>query len=609
MRDARGLVILFALSVLAPEVILAILGFRSLDSEKSRAVANARERLQEAVTAKTIALDAELDRIRALLDSPLRVAAAGAPEGSFVLYRDDRAAEWAPPDGLVYSELSATGSRTSPAELAAGLEMEIRHNRQEEALELYRRNLASTDKVVRAWSLHLTARVLRKLGRMDEAARSWKQMLREPDEPLGELPSQLLAGAEVASYGKDAGLARALLQDLLRERWQLSRATFSFYWTEMFALAGRPAELQSIADSKLAFADSVHSFARRPGAVVEGGRWALWKEGRDGLRAILIPAAEALQRLAGSEPDRSIRFILTSANGGANGGEHRTYASSRHEPRWRVEGWFVGTPREMAEFEGRRQWYRFMLSGLLLVLIGGSVVMWQVIRKQVAVNAMKSEFVATVSHEFRSPLHAITHLVDLLRRGKVTSEERRAQYYDLLAGESARLTRMVENLLDFSRLEAGRYDFRFQPVAVSEWLGGQAEAFRHDRVRVEASIAPGLPRVMADPEALGAAVRNLLDNAAKYSPECNTIWLSAETRNGGVDIRVKDRGMGIPPEVREKIFERFYRRPGEVSRQIKGVGLGLALTRQIVLAHGGEISVESAAGEGSVFTIHLKAAS
>jgi signal transduction histidine kinase len=113
---------------------------------------------------------------------------------------------------------------------------------------------------------------------------------------------------------------------------------------------------------------------------------------------------------------------------------------------------------------------------------------------------------------------------------------------------------------------------------------------------------------MADPEALSAAVRNLLDNAANYSPSCDTVWLAAEARGGEVRIRVSDKGLGIPVEEQSKIFGRFYRPPGGISRRIKGVGLGLALTRQIVLARGGEVRVESSPGKGSAFTIHLKAA-
>jgi signal transduction histidine kinase len=186
---------------------------------------------------------------------------------------------------------------------------------------------------------------------------------------------------------------------------------------KLFALAGSPDGLRRQSEARLAFADAVHEFVAHPGPMVGSDSLALWKEQRNGLRAIIL-SPTALNRLAGTDSGKPIQFRLIPAGAEKVGGSterQSVQTPSRLGSGWRVEGWFAGTPAEMAAFEGRRKWYRLMLSGLLLVLIGGSAVLWRLIRKQVAVNQMKSEFVATVSHEFRSPLHAITHLVDLLR--------------------------------------------------------------------------------------------------------------------------------------------------------------------------------------------------
>ena len=176
----------------------------------------------------------------------------------------------------------------------------------------------------------------------------------------------------------------------------------------------------------------------------------------------------------------------------------------------------------------------------------------------------------------------------------------------MMGRECTRLTRLVENVLDFSRMETGKKEYRMEPVETGALLRELAEGFVHEGVRLEMAIADGLPGVRVDRESMGTAVRNLLDNAAKYSGEASTIRLEASTRDSRVAICVRDEGAGIALEHQARIFDRFYRAPGETSRRVKGVGLGLALVKRIVEAHGGTVRVESELGKGSVFTIELE---
>jgi signal transduction histidine kinase len=233
------------------------------------------------------------------------------------------------------------------------------------------------------------------------------------------------------------------------------------------------------------------------------------------------------------------------------------------------------------------------------------------VRQELEVARLKSEFVSTVSHELRSPLAAISHLSELLDGGRVTDETRKREYYRLIVAETARLRRLVENLLNFARLEEGRQEFRFQPLEAGAWLQATVDAFRDgpaaDGREIVLDIAPDLPPVRADAAALGTVVVNLLDNAVKYSPSGTAIRVLLDGADDRIELRVADEGPGIDDADRARVFERFYR--GRNAQGVAGTGLGLALVQRIVLAHGGTTRVERGErGTGTAFTVSLPSA-
>lgn len=168
------------------------------------------------------------------------------------------------------------------------------------------------------------------------------------------------------------------------------------------------------------------------------------------------------------------------------------------------------------------------------------------------------------------------------------------------------------NLLDFSRMEEGRREYRFEPLEPAPWLHGLVEDFQSkllgNHVSIVATIPDALPALVADREALTCAVHNLLDNAIKYAPGSDNVWLEAEGDDSRLTIRVRDRGIGILEADRKHLFEKFYRGSGDITQQVKGAGLGLSLVQHIVRAHGGDVEFESHPGDGTTFSIHLKAA-
>jgi signal transduction histidine kinase len=255
---------------------------------------------------------------------------------------------------------------------------------------------------------------------------------------------------------------------------------------------------------------------------------------------------------------------------------------------------------------------RLVLAGLAalgIFVLTGSAFIIRAVSRETAVARLQTDFVSAVSHEFRTPLASMRQLSELLVDDRVPSEARRTDYYRTLQRESERLHRLVEALLDFGRMESGAREYTFAATdlnglvadVVAEFSAGVVE----NGFTVETSRADGVGSVAADREALGRALWNLLDNAVKYSPASRTVWVTTAARNGRVFVSIRDRGVGIAPDEQQAIFDKFRRGAGAAATRAKGTGLGLAMVRHIVAAHGGRVTVDSAAGEGSTFTIEL----
>jgi signal transduction histidine kinase len=268
----------------------------------------------------------------------------------------------------------------------------------------------------------------------------------------------------------------------------------------------------------------------------------------------------------------------------------------------------------MASAETRQRLLGTALGVITLLILVGAYLIGRAVTREFAVSKLQSDFVAAVSHEFRTPLTSLCLLTEQLAEGKVGAETDRAEYYGVLARESQRLRRLVEGLLNFGRMEAGATEYKFDNIDPAELVSDVARDFGREvesrGYRVEVRVDRDTPLVRADRSALTSAVWNLLDNAVKYSPESPTVWAESGRDDGGrAVIRVRDRGPGIPAAEQRRIFEKFVR--GETAKRsaIRGTGVGLAMVQHVVAAHCGEIRLESKAGEGSTFTILLPAVS
>jgi signal transduction histidine kinase len=259
-----------------------------------------------------------------------------------------------------------------------------------------------------------------------------------------------------------------------------------------------------------------------------------------------------------------------------------------------------------------RRWVlqSFLILGVLsLFMIGGLVLTYRSVSKEVALARLKSDFVSNVSHELRTPLALIRLYAETLELGRIKGQEKEQEYYRIIRKESERLSSLINNILDFSRIEAGRKEYDFLETDIAELVRNTLDTYRYQIEQqgfaLEENLDANIPKVRVDREAIARALVNLVNNALKYSAEEKFLGIKLYRENGQLKLEVSDRGIGIPRREQTKIFEKFYRTCDPLVHNTKGSGLGLALVRHITTAHGGEVEVESTPGRGSKFTLSL----
>ena len=252
----------------------------------------------------------------------------------------------------------------------------------------------------------------------------------------------------------------------------------------------------------------------------------------------------------------------------------------------------------------------FMALGGLSLLIGvGMIFAYRNVASELALAKLKSDFVSNVSHELRTPLALIRLYAETLELGRISTAGKQQQYYEIIRKESERLTSLINNILDFSRIEAGKKEYSFRETDVADLVRSTLESYRFEieqnGFEFEQRIDNNLPPLAVDREAIARSLLNLVNNAVKYSAGRKYLGVHLYRRDGNVNLEVEDHGIGIPAKEQHKIFEKFYRVGDPLVHNTKGSGLGLSLVRHIVLAHGGQVAVESSPGRGSKFIIIL----
>jgi anti-sigma regulatory factor (Ser/Thr protein kinase) len=491
----------------------------------------------------------------------------------------------------------------------------------------YARFAGADDSVLRAGALMRAARVARKRAAPDAALTAYAELEALDRVLVDGLPAGLVARAGRMTVFDDEGRtaeleaeASALLADLQHGRWPISRAVYDAYAADARALlASAPVE-----DAEaLATSEAIAWLWTNAATAKTSGRQVLrlaaeavlvsWATRPSGVTAV-VATSGFLNELASEVFPADVAWNLRDTEGALVVGAPLEGVSGAVRPPgvsglpWTLQ---VATPAGVSPPASPQQpWLLTVLSLVTLVITTGWYFVFRSLRRERQVAQLQTDFVAAVSHEFRSPLTSLSHIAELLSQGRLDAADAiRRDSYGVLVRETTRLRDLVEGLLDFGRFDADTSGYRFDVTDVASVVIATASDVQEHvapagvRVDVKAPSEPIVAR--ADTEALGRAVRNLLDNAVKYSAGQHTIEVEVTAADRQVSIAVRDHGIGIPVDEQARIFDRFVRGAAASSRRIRGTGIGLAMVRQIARAHGGDVRVVSEPGVGSCFTLEL----
>jgi signal transduction histidine kinase len=615
---------------------LGWLGWRLLAQDEQLARQRAAEQRESAADLIVAGLSQRLSALEQTLDRSLsqsEIPAAVSSSDDVVLVRVGLNGIDAVPSGrlLFHPDVPSRGADLDPV-FAKADELEFRRNDAAAVVALLRPYTANRDADIAASALVRIARNQSKSGEFRAAAETFEQLGRLGPVRVGDMPAAIAAHVgrmSVWEQTKDTpaakGEAEKLSAVMRAGTWKISRATYQFLDSEVRRwvpeAAHPPADQVALGEATEWLSEQWNSHqlasaGRRSLDVASGRAFLVWRSSATEIFSLVAGSGYLSERwlteMSSLLEARRARVAMTTPDGALFLGSLEAadrpavrLASATGLP-WTIQ---VASSSDDPLRNDRRVVLIAVLGVLLGLILVGAWFIDQTVARELALADMQSDFVSAVSHEFRTPLTTLCQLSELLLRGRVASDDDRSAYYRLLHDESQRLKRLVETLLNFGRLEAGRMHFRFEPVSPSAVVREVVDEFARTeqgsgrRIEVTTDGEPSM--VSADKDMLRSVVWNLVENAAKYSPTDAPIAIALSRSNGHIRLAVSDQGAGIPRSEHRRIFEKFVRGSAARTSDVRGTGVGLAVTQRIVTAHGGDVAVASEPGRGSTFTVML----
>ena len=630
LRRPGHLLVAFLLVTLLPACALGVLGWRLFQQDVALEARYLQGRLEQEADRAVAALVSRLTRLQDALSGSGRL-----PPGDDVVRAvfESGSVEASPPDRLLYYPSPVPAPAPPAQPFLSGEALEFGGSNAAAAAAAFRQLAQSRDPAVRAGALVRLARTLRNAGQPDAALVVYGQLAAMGTTPVGSGPAELVArrarGELLVALGRreeaDAETA-ALWADLYGGRWRLDRSTFDFHAQSLSSRLGQPREPQHAMMLSAAVAVLWERYRGiGAGDGISQGHESAWIDGRpvlliwNGTRTTMHALAAgpgclaSLSETLATPPEFALTLVDAAGHVVVGTAPPRSVplavrpAADTGLP-WTIKMATIDVTSGSSRAAARRVLLFAGLAMLSLLVAGGGTVVWRATARELAAARLQSDFVSAVSHEFRTPLTSMGHLTELLADGIVKTDEARGQYYSLLLQETRRLHRLVESLLNFTRMEAGRFRFRFERIDPGQLAAQVVEAFKQESVAggftIELNAAEGLA-CQADRDCLSLAIGNLLENAVKYSGPCRTIRVVVARRDRHAAIGVQDGGLGVAQHEQAAIFEKFVRGESARASGAPGTRIGLALVQHIIRGHGGAHEVQSEPGKGSTFILLL----
>jgi signal transduction histidine kinase len=618
------LTLLFLAVLVPPAITLVWLGVQLLEQDRNLWKQRDLERRQTAADAIVRSLD------QMLSEAERWPAGHPVPEGALRVVVLSGEAHTDPPGLALWLPAPLAAAEADTRGFTDPEMLEFQGTAQR-ALIRYEELARSPQQSVRAGALLRIARVYRRGGQTSEALQAYRDLAAISGVAIADVPADLQARRAICDILDESGrktelvrVAASLESDFLAGRWMLARPDWELTAGQIAGWTGHPL---LVPVERKALTEAAEWLSEQSGHLDSSGRrvvaadvpvTVLWRA--DGAKNTGLAMAPSLVRKwlkAAAAGGTGQVSLMTDSGQALVGGTPspgseavRRTAAETGLP-WNVIVGPGDASYQSQDLATRRRLLSLGLGAIVLLLAGGSYMLWRVVQRELAVARLQTDFVSAVSHEFRTPLTSLRHVTELLQENDSLPPERRQTFYAALGRSTERLHRLVESLLDFGRMELGRKPYDLQPADAGAITAKVVADFENEAAAqgftIHLQVDESAPPLRADAAALTRALWNLLDNAIKYSDQEREVWVSVDGSPDGVAIAVRDHGLGIPHRERKEIFRKFIR--GEKAKQlgIKGTGLGLAMVSHIVEAHGGIIELESEEGRGSTFRLVLPA--
>ena len=644
LRPHRREVVLFLIALILPSAVLVGLGLRMIAQE--RVAAEARVADEWGGTVRQIRLDL-LSRLESIKHEEIEALSSITGQRHSHLYVNSEVELIATlEDGRVILPWEDNGARIVRGQLRSapfadwirqGERAEFRRDDSRTAIESYGRAIEIARSPAQFGYARMSlARVLAAAGREQDSWRQYRQVLAIAPDVTDEhrVPMSLYAAARLLDARLDQRRVQERLGILVANREWMAPATLrmvhalldtlietgvdSSVRSAASALRSPVAEAMPVTETALALQQDFPRLGLQYPAPLVGAAESRWVP--FGERGWLVSTASSLDPMLEvviAVDARAVLAPLRNSNAWPTGqvGDVRVRAGGEGEgqllgaalPGLEVVFPTAASGTDVAALQ--RTLYGVALLLVLSITFFGAFLVWRDVRRELRLADLRSQFVSSVSHELKTPLTSIRMLAEILQTKDPPDRRMQADYLGTIVGESERLTRLLNNVLDLSKIEQDRMMYRPRPTLLAEVAHRAVQAVEYpleqEGFTLSVDSQHELPLVSVDPDALEQAILNLLTNAMKYSGESREIDLRLRSEDGHAVVEVTDRGMGIAPQELERLTEKFYRVPTAENRHVPGTGLGLTLVDHMAKSHGGDLRVRSVVGAGSTFAIWL----